>query len=116
MTEKTATQIMEEEKNTKRLHHPDVRRHRATALTAALMAELSDVLDDFDMERVHDRLFKALYDNGAAWVTDEDRAALGLEPRDIYGWTPSERVSAEQDRLKAILSLHSAQMSFGDRG
>src|SRR5690554_1087736 len=89
------------------------RRRRAEALTAALMCEIDDVLPEYDREAVRARMLKVLHDNGAAWVTDEDRRAMGLEPRDGEGWTPSERVAARQRELQIlmmqvepIISLH----------
>lgn len=82
----------------------DKRKHNAVALATALMCELDDVLGDYDRRAVYDRLLTVLYENGAAWTTDEERAKLGLEPRDQLGWTPSERVAQEQRRLELTLS------------
>lgn len=89
-------------KATDQIQRYDRRRARAVALTAALMLELDDVLGEYDKRAVYERLLKVLYDNGAAWTTDEERAALGLEPRDELGWTPSERVANEQHRIEAM--------------
>lgn len=83
----------------------DLRRKRAEALAAALMQEIDDVLGDYDRGPVYDRLRHVLYMNGAAWTTDEDRAAHGLEPRDELGWTPSERVKHEQQRIEMLYSI-----------
>ena len=58
---------------------------------------------DPDVRRdVSDRLYSVLYANGASLITDEDRAEIGLEPRDELGWTPSERVRAEQVRIETM--------------
>jgi hypothetical protein len=94
----------------------DLRLHRARALTAALMREIAPHLPgDTRLGEVHDAMLAVLHANGAAWTTDEDRAAMGLEPRDGMGWTPSEKIKAEQERLDLMRmmtvrpSIHAGQ-------
>ncbi len=88
-----------------RIERLNFRRARAQALAAALMDEVKDVLPgDFDQAAVYDRLLDVLYQNGAAWTTDEERRRYGLEPRDELGWTPSERVEWEQKKAEALLA------------
>lgn len=85
------------------IERPDIRLRRAQSLTALLMEEIRDMMPtDFDQQAVCDRLIHVLYENGAAWTTDEDRAAHGLEPRDDLGWTPSERIAQKQRELEAM--------------
>ena len=52
----------------------------------------------------------ALIRNGAFTITDEERASLGLEPRDADGWTPSERVKREQQRRDDLLRIQKIVM------
>lgn len=82
----------------------DKRRIRATNLTAALMQEVMDVLPERheDYSLLHDRLMNVLYENGAAWTTEEERLAYGFEPRDDLGWTSSERVEYEMKRREVL--------------
>ena len=91
------------------MERTDFRRRRAEALTAALMQEIDDVLpDNVERQTIFERMLSLLYINGACWTTEEERVKLGFEPRDSLGWTPSDRVKAEQDRLNALhrLSAH----------
>ena len=86
----------------------DFRLRKAQALTAALMREIEPYLPvDTRLGDVHDAMLDVLHANGAAWTTDEERAKMGLEPRDDIGWTPSERVRHEQDRIEAMQMLMS---------
>lgn len=67
---------------------------KAKQLASALMQAIDDLVED--KSEVYWRLVKALADNGAAFTTDEERATMGLEPRDGDGWTASERVARQR--------------------
>ena len=83
----------------------DRRRHEAQAIAHAIFAEIRDLLPHEVEGDVHDRLLSTLHLNGVLLVRDNERGKLGLEPRDEKGWTPSERVKYEQDRLTAMYSM-----------
>lgn len=85
----------------------DLRRLRAQALAAAIMDEVIDVVPEVDRRAVYDRLFSVLHQSGASWTTDEERNALGLEPRDMLGWTPSARVAEKRRRLEVLQMIAS---------
>ena len=88
-----------------RIMHPNYRRERASAFAAVIMMEIRDVVPNADLDAIHDRLFHVLFKNGAAWTTDEERAAIGFEPRDAEGWTPSDRIADGQRRAELLRSL-----------
>jgi hypothetical protein len=92
----------------------NMRLGRSKAFAAAIMAEIEDLIPECDKSQVHGRLLRVLHDNGAAWTTDEDRAAMGLQPRDELGWTPSERVKYEQDRMAAMTEVASFVVKLND--
>jgi hypothetical protein len=83
-----------------KLDRPDYRRRRADFITAAVMQELNELFEasaQFDLQRaVRDRLWTMFDRNGFSIITDEDRAAMGMETRDDLGWTPSERIQEQQ--------------------
>lgn len=81
---------------------PDRRRREGIAIANAIMMELRDILPDEIAGEVHERIWWAIYSNGVLLVRDDERAKLGLEPCDRAGWTPSERVKYEQDRIEAM--------------
>jgi len=83
----------------------DLRRRRMHQLLGAIMVEVMETIpSDFHGE-LHDALAKVLHEKGAHIMTDQDRAELGLEARDILGWTPSERVRAEAERRDIMLQM-----------
>ena len=84
---------------------PDLRYHRAVQLTAAVFREIEGAVPCDDHREIHDKLLKLFHDNGWSIMTDEDRRDNGLEPRDDFGWTPSERVRHEQLRTQAMLQM-----------
>lgn len=88
-----------------KVKHPDFRRNRARAFTAAILNEIDDLLDSETMAAIHERLFEALHRNGACWTTDKEREELGFEPRDSRGWTMSEKREAKRRELEALLSM-----------
>ena len=93
-------------KKTNAAYHLDVsnkRLLRAKQLAAEIIREIEDVSDPkTNLSAVYNSLLDVLYANGASWITDQDRAEMGLEPRDDKGWTPSERIKLEQDRSNAM--------------
>ena len=92
---------------------PDLRRQRATQLTAALMQELDDIIPDDQRRETYDRLMGLFYENGAALLTDQDREWLGLERRDALGWTPSERLLRKKQELDLLHVAMAASFHFG---
>lgn len=80
----------------------DLRRRRADYFTVTVLEEIKDLLPNDVIQEVHHRLFKVFHENGACIITDEERRAEGLEPRDELGWTPSERLAQNQLKPKTI--------------
>lgn len=93
---KTTTQARERDMR------QELRKHEAQMIGHAIFAEIRDLLPREVESEVHERLLATLYRNGVMLVRDDERAELGLEPRDEKGWTPSERVKYEQDRIAAM--------------
>lgn len=82
----------------------NLRRNRARQLAAEIFRELEHVLTDTEKAAVRNILVEVLHRNGACIETDALRADLGKEPRDNFGWTPSERLR-QQDEKREILML-----------
>jgi hypothetical protein len=83
------------------------RHHRAMALTSHLMNIITPHLDlrrsDYDPYRkVHDALMKLCMEEGAEFITDADRMAAGLPPREPNGWTREELALLEAYRLQVM--------------
>lgn len=87
------------------LERMDLRRHRAMSFTAMLTEEIRHILPRESLREVHEHILDLMYRNGVAWTTDEDRAKMGLEPRDDLGWTPSERIKDENLRREAMFNI-----------
>ena len=87
------------------IERTNFRHRKAEQMTAALMCELDGVLGDCDRNSVSNRLFSVLYDSGAGWTTDEERAVLSMEPRDALGWTESEYAADQKQRSEIMRSL-----------
>lgn len=88
----------------------DLRRERAMQLASLIMSEINDLIPkdpiNHDLHRRFDeRLFDLFHRNGYSVTTDDERSRYGFEPRDGLGWTASERVQAERDRVNAMLNL-----------
>src|SRR6185312_12651147 len=73
-----------------RIREPDMRRHRANELTSYILKELGDLLPREHRRAAAERLFDRFMADGYDIVTDAQRAAAGLAPRNDYGWTYSE--------------------------
>jgi len=84
------------------IERQDLRKHRAIAFTAAVMREIEDLIPHEANRDIYYRLLDLFHANGASIMTDEDRAKEGLEPRDAKGWTPSERVDYERQKLEVM--------------
>lgn len=77
-------------------------------LTSAVIQELDDVLPYDSQRHVYDRLIDLFSRNGLYLIDDKEREMLGLEPRDDYGWTASERVKqklAEQEAMQTLACM-----------
>lgn len=92
------------------------KRHlRAQPFAAEIMRILDDALDRSpEHESAFRRLFfneliDSLVRNGACWTTEEERKALGFEPRDQEGWTLSERME-EKRRMHEAMQIINSQM------
>lgn len=99
---------------------PNRRAMRAAAVTARLMEALNPLLREAEIRannesfptvamprlhlqrHVHRVLYETLAKMGADILTDEDRAAAGLEIRDEGGWTPMELHIMEMHYLDAM--------------
>lgn len=90
---------------------PNLRRIRAEQLAAGLMAEISDLdLPGNTRGEIYDRILWVLMKNGAHIWTDRDREEAGLEPRDSQGWTPSEKIQREKERIEFMTSFLTTPM------
>ncbi len=74
----------------------DIRERRSKQLAGSIIHCLRRYIPDAAINDAHHELLKLLYESGAYLMTDEDRAELGLEPRDELGWTPSEKLAREK--------------------
>lgn len=81
----------------------DVRRRRAELLVHALSEILMPYLAKTDRYHAIARMIDRLAELGVEVMTDEVRAAAGLPPRGLDGWTDAELVALEAHRL-AVLS------------
>lgn len=97
----TATQTRERDMR------QDRRKLEAQAIGHAIFAEIRDLLPREVEAAVHERLLATLHRNGVLLVRENERGQLGLEPLDDKGWTPSERVKFEQDKIAAMHQMAS---------
>jgi hypothetical protein len=81
---------------------PNLRVERAKRLSYEIMRTLDGYLPDRLRREVHNELLKLLSMEGVEIVTDDERTAAGLPPRDARGYTPDELVALEQSRLNAL--------------
>ena len=89
---------------------PDLRRRNADFITGALMREIGDILPSDLLDAVHTRIYQALYQNGVMLICEKDRHALGLEPLDTTGWTPSERLRLKQEAERQLHQIMQGQI------
>lgn len=87
--------------------YPELRHHRARALTAHIMSIVCKHLCDHGGARGHRdasrELFEALYESGAEVITDADRAAAGLPARGPYGLTIEQLRILDERYMEAML-------------
>lgn len=87
---------------------PEMRRNRASRLTAHIMHLIGKYLCDHGEERgprnASETLFEAIYESGADIITDGDRATAGLPPRGAYGLTAEELRIMDAKRIQAMLA------------
>lgn len=95
---KTATEVLMMERE-----RVDLRRRNADMIAHAFWREIRDMIPDEAYEQVRDAIFDAAYRNAMTIITEAERAALGLEPRDGMGWTPSERIQAQQTEHQFLM-------------
>lgn len=103
MADETATQIMQ-----RRLDGDmrlDRRRRTADALTNAISRAIEPFLgdDEHAREDAARAIYGVLMDQGLFVLTDQDREALGLPPRDDKGWTADE-IRAYEARLLDMMT------------
>lgn len=91
---KTATEIRMKEHQSF-----DLRRRHADAISNALFDEIRHLLPRDIEADVSRTLWEAVYRNGTMLINDREAERLGLERKDRQGWTASERVKMEQDRV-----------------
>jgi len=80
----------------------DRRRFAADGIARALFAEIVDLLPYQVQGEVMRRLLWSLHSNGVMLIRDSEREQLGLPLLDEKGWTESERVEHERERLRII--------------
>lgn len=85
----------------------NLRKNRAMALVGAILNELQkdDRFPNEHLSSAHDAMAEVFIRSGAYFMTDQDRAEMGLEPRDFLGWTPSERLERKERERNALLSM-----------
>lgn len=87
---------------------PELRRNRASQLTAHIMNLISKYICDHGDHDLHRRasgdLFEAIYESGCDVITDADRKAVGLPDRGPYGMTSEEMRIMEARHTEAMLS------------
>lgn len=66
------------------------RRQRAMMLTGHIMGLIGGLIDHDAARDVHDALYKVFFESGAEVISDADRRAAGLPPRDENGLTSEE--------------------------
>jgi hypothetical protein len=90
---------------TAQIEMQDIRARRARSLAHEVFREIEDLLpQEVSREALH-RLMLVFTANGASLLTDQDRAEMGLEPRDGLGWTPSERIRFHDEKISAMHAL-----------
>lgn len=86
---------------------PELRRVRATQLTAHIMHLLSEQIRDegfLDHRRdASNKLFEMFYETGADIIRDLDRRMTGLATRGPYGYTPEELRMIEDRKFLAMM-------------
>lgn len=81
----------------------DKRRIRASSVLCSLLEFVRPHLrDDADLSQIAQSILTEAHRVGAEFVTDHDRARLGLPPRDGKGWTDEEIVAYECARLELM--------------
>lgn len=103
--------VAESRERDMRMNH---RKHDSQLIGRSIFSEIRDLLPSDVEGEVYKRLLETLYLNGVMLVRDDERAKLGLEPRDEKGWTPSERVKYEQDRVAAMYQVSSLAVRFSE--
>jgi len=81
------------------LYH-NLRLNRAQAITAVVMRKLYAIVDN--PGEVADVVLETLHGLGVDFVTDDDRRAAGLPPRDGYGLNAIELHALEQKRIELL--------------
>ena len=92
--ERTATQKRQHEQGLL-----DLRRRHADAISHAIMREVRHLIPSDVGGEVFEGIWEAIYRNGTMIISDKESAALGMEPKDERGWTPSDRVKFEEDKI-----------------
>jgi hypothetical protein len=86
---------------------PELRRNRASQLTAHIMSVLREqIRDDGFLDHHRDaseKLFSMFYESGADIITDLDRRMAGLATRGPYGYTAEELRVMEDRRFLAMM-------------
>ncbi len=95
----TATQTVERD------YRIDIRKQQAEAISHAIWSEIKGLIPPNIEREVFTRIFETVHRNGVMLVRDSERQKLGLDPCDLKGWTPSERLTFEQDRIAAMQKL-----------
>lgn len=91
----------------KHVFSPQLRHHKANALTAHVMSVIGKHLCEHGDQRGHKEaaraLFQMFYESGADIITDADRAVASLPMRGPYGLTAEELHILESRRITAML-------------
>lgn len=78
---------------------PDLRKNRAQFLTSALMQALGPCLPpDTDLRGVTGVIYTFFHEAGFDIISDRDREAAGIPPRNGFGYTDDELAAMEQVR------------------
>lgn len=91
-----------------RVPHPDRRRLRTNVLVAEVLQAIGPFLREDERVRGHEEASRILmhkfYEAGVDFLTDQDRAELGLSERGANGWTAEEVQALEAKRLEALMA------------
>ena len=83
----------------------DLRRRSADAISHALFDEIKHLLPSDIQSDVARELWEAIYRNGTMIISDKESQALGLERKDQQGWTSSERVQMQLDKIALMTQM-----------
>lgn len=86
----------------------DRRQMRARAMTAEIIRAMRPYLNTDNrraLEEAHYAVYELMMQKGVEVITDDDRRAAGLQPRNEEGWTDAELHALEYARLTVMIPM-----------